>query len=196
MFLNFEVKKTLINNYFYSSFNYCPLAWMFSSTKSLNKVESLQKRGLCFLYEDCVLSYEEVLQKKLGKRLWKYINRLWSRCIKICKLINNINPTYISEVFKLRKISRAVCSNYKLNDTHRERLVFHSIQYRNGWLAVSDLFDMFTQSIKFYIFHYQYRCLKNVIHQIDSKNGWLLLSASFMAKFGLVFVLTLEKGFC
>ena len=31
----------------------------------------------------------------------------------------------------------------------------HSIQYRNGWLAASDLFDMFTQSIKFYTFHYQ-----------------------------------------
>ena len=81
------------------------------------------------------------------------------------------------------------------NDTHRERLVFHSIQYRNGWLAASDLFDMLTQSIKFYTFHCQYRCLKNVIHQIDSKNGWLLLSASFTAKFGLVFVLTLENAF-
>ena len=29
----------------------------------------------------------------------------------------------------------------------------------------------------------------------DSKNGWLLLSASFTAKFGLVFVLTLENAF-
>ena len=55
------------------------------------------------------------------------------------------------------------------NDTHRERLMFLSIQYRNGWLAASDLFDMFTQSIKFYTFHNQYRCLKHVIHQIDSK---------------------------
>ena len=34
MFLNFEEKKTLINSYFYSSFNYCPLVWMFSSAKS------------------------------------------------------------------------------------------------------------------------------------------------------------------
>ena len=82
-----------------------------------------------------------------------------------------------------------------INDTHRERLVFHSIQYRDGWLAASDLFHMFTQSIKFYTFHYQCRCLKNVVHQIDSKNGWLLLSASFTAKFGLVFVLTLENAF-
>ena len=143
------------------------------------------------LWRLCSVIWGGIAKKKLGKRLWKYINRLWSRCIKICKLINNINPTYISEVFKLRKISRPVCSNYKLNDTHRERLVFHSIQYRNGWLAVSDLFDMFTQSIKFYTFYYQYRCLKNVIHQIDSKNGWMLHSA----KFGLVFVLTLENAF-
>ena len=72
-------------------------------------------------------------------------------------------------------------------------LVVHSIHYRNDWLAASDLFDMFTQSIKIYTFHYQYRCLKNVIHQIDSKNGGLLLSASFTAKFGLIFVLTLEN---
>ena len=49
-FLIFEVKKTLINSYFYSNFNYCLLVWMFSGAKSLNKVESLQKRALRFLY--------------------------------------------------------------------------------------------------------------------------------------------------
>ena len=62
-----------------------------------------------------------------------------------------------------------------------------------GWLLL--IFLMFTQSIKFYTFYYQYICLKNVIHQKDSKNRWLLLSASFTAKFGLVYVLTLEKAF-
>ena len=86
---------------------------MFSSAKSLNKVESLQKRALCFLYGNYVSSYEELLQKA-GKETMK-VNRLRSLCIEICKLINNINPTYINEIFKLRKISRAVRSNYKLN---------------------------------------------------------------------------------
>ena len=77
------------------------------------------------------------------------------------------------------------------------RIVPLTIQgkYRNGWLAASNLFFMFTQSIKFYTLHYQCKCLKNVIFQIDSENGWLLLSASFTAKFGLVFVLTLENAF-
>ena len=37
--------------------------------------------------------------------------------------------------------------------------MFHSIQYKNGWLAASGLFDMCTQSIKFDTLYYQYRCL-------------------------------------
>ena len=52
--------------------------------------------------------------QKAGEKTMK-VNRLRSLCIEIYKLINNINPTYMNEIFKLRKISRAACSNYKLN---------------------------------------------------------------------------------
>ena len=86
---------------------------MFSSAKSLNKVGSLQKRALRFLYEDYVSSYEELLQKASKKTM--KVKRLRSLCIEIYKSINNINPTYMNEIFKLRKTSRAVRSNYKLN---------------------------------------------------------------------------------
>ena len=74
MFLNFEEKKTLINSYFSSSFNYVYLSECFYSAKSLNKVESLQKRALRFLYENHVSSYEELLQRA-GKETMK-VNRL------------------------------------------------------------------------------------------------------------------------
>ena len=40
-----------------------------------------------------------------------------------------------------------------IDDTHMEKL-FYAIQYKNGCLAASDLFHMFTQSPKLYIFHY------------------------------------------
>ena len=36
--------------------------------------------------------------------------------------------------------------------------------------------------------------MKNVIHKIDSKNERLVLLARFTAKFGLVFVVTLENA--
>ena len=51
-FLSFHAKEVLINSYILSNFNYSPLAWMFSSTQSLNKIGNLQKRALHFLYDD------------------------------------------------------------------------------------------------------------------------------------------------
>ena len=84
------------------------------------------------------------------------------------------------------------------NNAHRENCVlFSSVQERlvgcfwPFWCVYT-----FTQSIKFYyiLLYYrykEYRCLENVIHHID----WLLLPANFTAKFGLVFVLTLENAF-
>ena len=73
----------------------------------------------------------------------------------------------------------------RVNDTHGGGGDWCFTQFSTeiaGWLLL-----IFTQSIKFYTFHYQYRRLKNKIHQIDSRNEWLLLSASFTTKFGLVF---------
>ena len=92
-FLGFEEKKVLINSYFYSNFNYCPLVWMFSHAKSLKKVEALQKRALRFLYNDYNTPLEEIL-KKSGKVCIE-VNRLRYLCIEIYKSINNINPSFM-----------------------------------------------------------------------------------------------------
>ena len=86
---------------------------MFSSAKSLNKVESLQKRDLRFLSEDYVSPNEELLQKA-GKGTIK-VNRLRSLCIEIYISINIINLTHMNEIFKLRKTRSTVHSNYKFN---------------------------------------------------------------------------------
>ena len=51
--------------------------------------------------------------KKLGKTM--KVNRLRSLCIEIYKSINNINPTYVTKIFKLRKTSRVVRGNFKFN---------------------------------------------------------------------------------
>ena len=67
-----------------------------------------------------------------------------------------------------------------------------------GWLLPTFFICLHNQlsSITHSIITYQeHRCLKNVIHQIDSKNDWLLLSASFIAKFELVFCLNTVKRF-
>ena len=72
------------------------------------------------------------------------------------------------------------------------------IQYKHGCSAASDFFVCLHNQLSSLhsISHIkEYRYLKKVIHQINSKNEWLFLSASFTAKFELVFVLTLENNF-
>ena len=62
-FLGLEEKMVLINSYFYSNFNYCPLVWMFSQANSLKKVETLQIRAFRFFYDDYNCPSEEIRKK-------------------------------------------------------------------------------------------------------------------------------------
>ena len=50
--IGLEERKILINSFIYANFNYCPLVWHFSSRKSINKIENIQKRALRFLLND------------------------------------------------------------------------------------------------------------------------------------------------
>ena len=59
-FIGLEERKTLVESFIYSNFNYCPLVWHFSSAKSAQKVEKIQERALRFLYKDNDSSYEDL----------------------------------------------------------------------------------------------------------------------------------------
>ena len=86
---------------------------MFFQAKSLKKVEVLQKRALRFLYDDYNSPWEEIL-KKPGK-VCMSVTRLRYLCMEIYKIINNINPTFMKQIFQLRETKRTVRNQYKLN---------------------------------------------------------------------------------
>ena len=62
-YLSFNAKRVLISSYIISNFNYCSLVWIFSTAKSLNKTESLQKIALRFLCNNYSISYKGLLEK-------------------------------------------------------------------------------------------------------------------------------------
>ena len=86
---------------------------MFSHTKSLKKVKVLQKRIVCFLYDDYGSPLEESL-KKSGKVCMR-VNRLRYLCIEIYKSINKINSSFMNQILKLRETNRTVRNQYELN---------------------------------------------------------------------------------
>ena len=86
----YQAKSVLVQSFIYANFNYNPLLWHFSSSKSLLKVEMIQKRALRFSYNDTESSYE-ILLDNAGKSLMS-VNRLRSLCVEIFKTVNNISP--------------------------------------------------------------------------------------------------------
>ena len=86
---------------------------MFSSTESQNKTENLQKRALPFLYDDFEASYEDLLSKE-GKSEMN-ARRLRTLCAEIYKTLNDLNPRFMNNIFKLKINSREVRDRYKLN---------------------------------------------------------------------------------
>ena len=56
-------RRLLVNTFFTSQFNYCPLIWMFHSRKLNNKINRLHQRCLRLIYSDRDSSYEELLDK-------------------------------------------------------------------------------------------------------------------------------------
>ena len=112
-FLNFHAKKVLINSYTISNFNYCSLVWMFSSANSVNKIESLQKQALRFLHDDFEPSYEDLLSKP-GKSTMN-VRRLRTLCVEIYKILNDLNPSFMNNIFKLKINGREDRDKYKLN---------------------------------------------------------------------------------
>ena len=104
--LSFEETKIFINSYFMANFNYCLLVWMFSNAVSLKKIENLQKRALRFLYKSYNTPHEDLLLKSGFSSM--NLKRLRTLCAEIFKTLNNLNPSFIKEIFSLRQTYKPV----------------------------------------------------------------------------------------
>ena len=112
-FLGFDEKKILVNSFILSNFNYCPLVWFISSSRSLQKIENLQKRALRFLYNDYSSPYEVLLDRADKVAIKMRNHRVL--CIEIFKTLNDLNPSFMKTLFQLKITSRPIRKSYQLN---------------------------------------------------------------------------------
>ena len=88
-YLSFHAKRILISSYIIANFDQCSLVSIFSTAKSLNKIECLQKRAFRFLYNTYSISHEDLLEKAKQSRMSVYRSRIL--CIKIYKTKKPLN---------------------------------------------------------------------------------------------------------
>ena len=96
-----------------SNFDNCLLVWMFSNATSFNKIEKLQKRALRLLQNNHHLSYKELLGKTNSSTI--NLKTLWFLCVEIQKTANNLNHSFMKQIFELRESNRSVREKCPLN---------------------------------------------------------------------------------
>ena len=62
-FINISKNLILMNSFFNSQFNYCPLVWMFYSRSINNKINHFHERVLHIVYSDFKSFFENLLEK-------------------------------------------------------------------------------------------------------------------------------------
>ena len=61
--LDYKSHTAIYKSFIMSSFNYCPIVWMFTCKRSLDRIEIIQKRALRFVLDDSESSYHDLLIK-------------------------------------------------------------------------------------------------------------------------------------
>ena len=98
-------RRTLMNAFFKSQFNYCPLIWMCCNRPLNNKIDRLHERSLRIIYSDKTSYFSELLEKDGSVSIhYQNIGQLTieiSRCQKVyvLKLRNdcfNLETTYLT----------------------------------------------------------------------------------------------------
>ena len=95
--LDNESKMLLYNSFVVSHLSFCPIIWHYCSRTDKLKLEKLQYRALKYIDRDFSSSYQE-LRDRYDKPLL-YVNRLKCIVTEVYKCLNNINPTYLNDVF-------------------------------------------------------------------------------------------------
>ena len=85
-----------------SHFSYCPLVWMFHDRKSNNKINKIHERALRIIHKDSTSNFEELLIKSNSVSVHQ--RNLQLLLTEIYKTVNNLNPSFMAEVFVTKEV--------------------------------------------------------------------------------------------
>ena len=95
--MNLAKRKVLINAFFNTQLNYCPLIWMLHNCQNNNRIKHLRERCLRLIHNDKLSSDEELLEKDGSVSIYhKNIQRF---AIEMFQIKHGQSPEIVSAVF-------------------------------------------------------------------------------------------------
>ena len=95
--MSLEKRKLLVNSFFKSQFEYCPLTWMFHSRALNNRINDLHYRALRLLYQEGTMTFNEFLRKEGAVTI--HHRNIQNVGIEMFKAKNNLSPTMMKKIF-------------------------------------------------------------------------------------------------
>ena len=99
--MDFRKRRLLVNAFFSSQFNYCPLIWMCHNRMLNNRIKRLHERCLRIIYNDKHTSFEELLEK--DKSVSIHQKNLQVLATEIFKIYWETSPEITQDIFSIRK---------------------------------------------------------------------------------------------
>ena len=107
-YMNISKRKLIMNSFFTSQFNYCPLVWMCHSRLINNKINRLHETCLRIIYSDKSSTFEELLEKDGSVTV--HFRNIQKLAIEMFKVFKNLSSPIISDLFEVRE------NNYNLRN--------------------------------------------------------------------------------
>ena len=104
-------KSKIFNVFILSNFNYCPLVWHLCNQADTAKMEKLQERALCFVSNDHVSTYSNLLQRAKMPSL--YLSRLRKLSIEVYKILTQNSQNFLTDLFERKETPYILRDNDK-----------------------------------------------------------------------------------
>ena len=99
-------RMIIMNTFISSQFNYCPLVWMCHSRSLNTQINNIHHRALSIVYRDHTSSFETLLEKSGSISI--HHRNIQLLATEIFKTLNNLSPSIVSDIFKLKKATYAL----------------------------------------------------------------------------------------
>ena len=90
-----------MNAFISSQFNYCPLLWMCHNRSLNTQINKIHHRALSIIYRDNTSSFDTLLET--SETVSIHHRNIHSLAIAIFKSLNNLSPSLMSELLKVKE---------------------------------------------------------------------------------------------
>ena len=126
--MSIRTRRTLMNAFFKSQFNYCPLIWICCNRSLNNKIHRLHKRSLRTVHSDKTSDFSELLEKDGSVSIHhQNIRQLATEMFKVSK---DLCPEIVKGLFHFRN---------EIPYNLRQRSPFHILPVRTVFSGTEDI---------------------------------------------------------